>query len=141
MLSACLFTPKRVLAYYVPAEKNGGECADGGVDMLYSVMITVLIAFAVIGIFCGKALRLDKCRRRVKSYIVIPSTCSDRELELLVKGCWWDEVCAGKNCARDIIILFGDGEDFSEQAQLLERQFGLVRCMHTGELGELLKTQ
>ena len=87
--------------------------------MLYSVMITVLIAFAVIGIFCGKALRLDKCRRRVKSYIVIPCTCSDRELELLVKGCWWDEVCAGKNCARDIIILFGDGEDFSEALRLL----------------------
>ena len=64
--------------------------------MIYSVMITVLIAFAVIGIFCGKALRLDKCRRRVKSYIVIPCTCSDRELELLVKGCWWDEVCAGQ---------------------------------------------
>lgn len=107
--------------------------------MLYSVMITVLIAFAVIGIFCGKALRLDKCRRRVKSYIVIPSTCSDRELELLVKGCWWDEVCAGKNCARDIIIVCADGEQFSDMALRLQSEFGIVRCMHTGELGELME--
>ena len=141
MLSACLFTPKHKFAYYVPAEKNGGECADGGVDMLYSVMITVLIAFAVIGIFCGKALRLDKCRRRVKSYIVIPCTCSDRELELLVKGCWWDEVFSGEKCARDIIILFSDDVEFCEKALLLQQQYAIVRCMHTAELGELVKTQ
>ena len=106
--------------------------------MIYSVMITVLIALAVIGIFCCKALRLDKCRRRVKSYIVIPCTCSDRELELLVKGSWWDEVFAGEKCARDIIIVCADGEEFSETALGLQSQFGIVRCMYTSELGELL---
>ena len=55
--------------------------------MLYSVIITAVIAAAVIGIFCFKAVRLDKCRRTVKSYLLIPCTCTERELELLVKGC------------------------------------------------------
>lgn len=103
--------------------------------MLYSVVITVFIASAVIGIFCFKAVRLDKCRRRVKSYVLIPCTCSARELELMVKACYWEEVFAGRECMRDIILLTEQGCD-TTQAESLERQYSIVHRVSASELAD-----
>jgi hypothetical protein len=110
----------------------------GGEHMLYSVIITAFIALAVIGIFCYKAVRLDRCRHRVKSYLLIPCTCTERELEMLVKGCYWEEVIAGKECMRDIILLTSHNDEIRTKAESLERQFGIVRAVDVSDIAVFL---
>ena len=107
--------------------------------MLYSVIITAVIAAAVIGIFCFKAVRLDKCRRTVKSYLLIPCTCTERELELLVKGCYWEQVMSGGGDGkRDIILLTSRNDKMRTRAESLERQFSIVRTVDVKELAGFL---
>lgn len=107
--------------------------------MLYSVIITVLIASAVIGIFCFRAVRLDKCRRRVKSFVLIPWREGTEDIELLVKSCYWEEVFSGSRCARDIILLIKDNELVPEKAKELELDFPIVHCVRSCGLESFLK--
>ena len=102
--------------------------------MLYSVIITVTIAAAVIGIFCFKAVRLDKCRRRIKSYLLIPFEQSLKDMEMLVKSCYWEEVFSGSRCSRDIILLVNDDDFVTEKVRSLEREYPIVHCLRYCEL-------
>ncbi len=107
--------------------------------MLYSIIISAAIAAAVIGLFCIRAIRLDKCRRSVKSYVLIPACKNARQLDMLVRSCYWEEVFRDKGCARDIILLASADEQLTNKAKSLELQFGIVHCVKPGELESFLK--
>lgn len=109
--------------------------------MLFSVIVTVLVAAIVIGAFCVKAVRLDKCRRRTKSYLLIPCSIGEKELEMLVKSCYWEEVFAGRDCARDVILLTSGNDEISEKAKSLEQEYSIVHCVAIDELAGFLELE
>lgn len=107
--------------------------------MLLSIIVTVSIAAAVIGIFCVKAFRLDKCRRKTKSYVLIPFIGNEKQLEMLVKSCYWEEVFARRECSRDVILLIKDDAELPEKASELEQEYSIVHCVRAGDIASFVE--
>lgn len=107
--------------------------------MLLSVIITAAIAAAVIGIFCVKAVRLDRCRKAQKSYVVIPCFEHKQGFELFVKGLYWDEVFVHSGCPRKLILVIGSDGLAAAQAKKLEAELNSVRAMNENEFLEFIK--
>ncbi len=138
MLSACLFPLSDTAAYY---EKNRplSVCRKRGGYMIFSVIITVGIASAIIISFCMKALRVDKRRGKTKSFVLVPCTEQTEGLEMTVKSAYWEEVFSSSDRARDIIILTHKGSPEEITAVQLAEKYSIVHCVYFEQLEEYLK--
>ena len=109
--------------------------------MLLSIIITAAITAAIIGIFCVKAVRLDKCRKALKSYVVIPCFEQKQGFELFVKGLYWDEIFVHSGCPRKLILVTGKDKLAALQAKKLEDELRSVRAVDENELTEFIKSE
>lgn len=106
--------------------------------MLFSVIVTLVLALAVIGVFCVKAVRLDRCKHRTKCHLIITGCNGEKDLEMLVKSCYWEEIFTGRENARDIILVLDRDQKINEKAKQLEQEFSIVHCVTVSELAGFL---
>lgn len=107
--------------------------------MFLSVIITVTIAAGLIVSFCLRALRVEKRRAKVRSYVLVPCFDETNDLEMTVKSAYWEEVFSSSDRARDIIILTRKGSPEEITAVQLAEKYSIVHCVYFEQLEEYLK--
>ncbi|WP_028504576.1 hypothetical protein [Ruminococcus sp. FC2018] len=107
--------------------------------MFLSVIITVTIAAGLIVSFCLRALRVEKRRAKVRSYVLVPCFDETNDLEMTVKSAYWEEVFSNPDRARDIIILTRRGSKGERRALQLAEKYSIVHCVYMEHFEEYLK--
>ena len=96
------------------------------------------IAASVIGSFCLRAVRLDKCRNK-RSYVLVPCFEETDDLQHYVRSLYWDEVFKSSCPVRDIILLCGENEKAAETANNTSNMLDNVYAVNAGDLVQFLK--
>ena len=116
----------------------GGAKLSGGGKMLLSIIVTVTIAAAVIGSFCLRAVRLDKCRNK-RSYVLVTCFEETDDLQHYVRSLYWDEVFKSSCPVRDIILLCGENEKAADAAKSISNILDNVYAVSAADLVQFLK--
>ena len=109
--------------------------------LLINVVITVVIAVALICVFCFRAVRMDKCNKTSRSFVLVPCFETDEKVEGLVKALYWDEVFKCSGNTRGIILLCNSDNKASEFARIVAEELDNVYAVDISELEGFLKNK